>query len=378
VSWATPERQALRHLVRDFTAHEVVPHLAAWERANDVPRSLHLAAAKAGILGIGFPESVGGSGGDGIDAAIVTEELIGSGGSGGLHSALFTHGIALGHLVAAGDPRQVERWVRPVLAGERIAALAVTEPGGGSDVAGITTRAVRDGDDWVIDGAKTFITSGARADQVTVAVRSGDPGHHGLSLVVVEAGTPGFTVGRRLAKMGWHCSDTAELAFDGVRVPADHLIGEEGTGFLQIVRQFETERLGLAVMAYATAQRCLDLTVRWVQERETFGRPLSSRQVVRHRVVEMARQVDVARTYVRSVLERHVAGESVLAEVAMAKNTAVACVEHVADEAVQLHGGMGYMAESEVERHFRDMRILGIGGGTTEIMNEVVAKLIGL
>jgi acyl-CoA dehydrogenase len=326
-----------------------------------VPRALHVTAADIGILGIGFPEELGGSGGNGIDAAIVNEEIIQSGGSGGLTAALFTHQIGVAAIAAAADPRQVQDFLRPVLTGHRIAALAVTEPGAGSDVAGLTTRAVRREDHYVVDGAKTYITSGVRADQVTVAVRTGGPGHGGISLLVVESGTPGFTVGRRLAKMGWHCSDTAELHFDGVRVPAGNLVGAEGTGFAQLMRHFESERLGLAVTAYATAQRCLDLTLAWVKDRHTFGRPLSSRQVVRHTVVEMARHVD---------------GEPVLAEVAMAKNTAVACVEHVAGQAVQLFGGLGYMAESEVERHFRDMRILGIGGGTTEIMNEVLAKVI--
>jgi acyl-CoA dehydrogenase len=223
-----------------------------------------------------------------------------------------------------------------------------------------------------------FITSGVRADFVTTAVRTGEPGFGGISLIVVEKGTPGFTVSRALRKMGWQCSDTAELAFDGVRVPAANLIGAENGGFLQIVRNFVTERLSLAVQAYATAQRCLDLTLRWIRDRDTFGRPLSSRQLVRHKVAEMARQVDVARAYTRSVAERHAAGEDVLTETAYAKNTAVYACEHVVHEAVQLHGGMGYMRESEVERHYRDARLLGIGGGTTEIMNEIVAKRLGL
>lgn len=376
--WRTPERLALRALARDFTRREVAPRMQEWEDAGELPRSLHRAAADAGLLGIGFPEAVGGSGGDAVDSAIVTEELLHGGGSTGLCASLFTHGIALPHLVGHGTPEQVDTWVRPTLAGELIGALGITEPDGGSDVAGLRTRAVRDGDEWVVDGSKTYITSGTRADFVTTAVRTGGPGHAGISLLVVPTCTAGFTVSRKLSKMGWLCSDTAELAFDGVRVPAGNLVGAEGTGFLQIMEQFQAERLGLAVQAYATAARSLELALGWARERETFGRPLSSRQVIRHKLAEMARQVDVARTYTRAVILRHLAGEDVVTEVSMAKNTAVAACDHVVDEAVQVFGGMGYMRGSEVERHYRDARILGIGGGTTEIMNEVIARRIGL
>jgi acyl-CoA dehydrogenase len=376
--WCTDERRALRDLVADFTAREVVPHLAAWEEAGQVPRELHRTAAAVGLLGAGFPEDVGGSGGDLIDTLVVTEQLILSGASGGLVAALLTHGIALPHMVATGDPDLVDRFVRPTLAGELIGALAITEPGGGSDVAGLRTRAVRDGGEYVVDGAKLYITSGARADFVTTAVRTGGPGHTGISLLVVERGRPGFAVARTLDKMGWRCSDTAELVYTGVRVPAANLVGAEGSGFLQIAQQFRAERLSLAVQAYATAQRCYDLVVPWVREREAFGRPLAARQVVRHEMADMAREIDVARTYVRVVAARVVAGEPMLAETAMAKNTAVRACDTVVHRCVQLLGGMGYMREHEVERHYRDARILGIGGGTTEIMNEIIAKQLGL
>ncbi|MFD0684643.1 acyl-CoA dehydrogenase family protein [Actinomadura fibrosa] len=376
--WNTPERAELRRLVRDFTVREIVPSLPDWEDAGELPRDLHRAAAKTGLLGAGFPEEAGGSGGDLFDALIVAEEIIQAGGSGGVVASLFTHGIALPHIIASGDAGLVDRFARPVLAGEMIGALGVTEPGAGSDVAGITTTAVRDGDAYVVNGAKLFITSGVRADFVTTAVRTGGPGFGGVSLLVIEKGAPGFTVSKPLRKMGWLCSDTAELAFSDVRVPAANLIGAENSGFVQIVQNFVTERLSLAVQAYATAQRCLDLTLEQVRARETFGRPLASRQLVRHKIAEMARQVDVARAYTRSVAERHAAGEDVLTETAYAKNTAVYACEHVVHEAVQLHGGMGYMRESEVERHYRDARILGIGGGTNEIMNEIAAKRLGL
>ena len=375
-SWSTPERRTLRDSARRFAEQEVLPHLADWEAQGLVPRSLHRAAADAGLLGVGFPESAGGSGGDPIDTLVIAEELILSGGSSGLVAALYTHGIGLPHLVEAGDADLIDRVARPVLAGEKIVSLAVTEPDGGSDVAGLRTRAVRDGDSYVVTGSKLYITSATRADFLTTAVRTGGEGAGGLSMLVIDRHSPGVHVSAPLAKMGWLCSDTAEIRFDDVRVPVGNLIGAEGSGFLAMMTQFAAERLSLAVQAYATAQRCLDLTLRHVKDRETFGRPLSSRQVVQHRLAEMAREVDVARTYTRAVIDDWLDGDDVLMRVAMAKNTAVGACDRVVDAAVQLHGGQGYMRESEVERHYRDSRILGIGGGTNEIMTEVVAKLL--
>ncbi|MET8834481.1 acyl-CoA dehydrogenase family protein [Micromonospora sp. NPDC004540] len=374
----TPERRQLRELTRAFVTKEVLPYLDDWERAGEVPRSLHETAAKIGLLGIGFPESVGGSGGDLLDSILVTEEIIRSGGSSGLIAALFTHGIALPHMVASRDDGLLERYVRPTLAGTMIGSLAITEPDGGSDVAGIRTCARRDGDHYVVNGAKTYITSGIRADFVTTAVCTDFPGSGSLSLLVIEKGLPGFTVGRRLEKLGWHCSDTAELSFVDVRVPVTNRIGPEDTGFLAIMQQFATERLSLATQAYATAQRCVELATRWCRDRSTFGRPLASRQLVRHRLAEMHTRAEAAREYVHDVAERVAAGEPVVTEVAMAKNVAVAACDFVVDAALQLHGGFGYLRDAEVERHYRDARILGIGGGTTEIMNEIIAKGMGL
>jgi acyl-CoA dehydrogenase len=376
--WETSERQALRALARDLVAREVAPHVTEWEAAGVLPRSLHKVFASAGLLGIAFPEEVGGQGGDAIDAAILSEELLIGGASGGVVASLLTHGIACPHIAYAGSPELVDRYVRRTLAGDLIGALGVTEPGGGSDVAGITTTARRDGDSYVVNGAKTYITSGVRADYVTTAVRTGGPGHGGISLLVIDKGLPGFTVSAPLEKMGWRASDTAELSFTDVRVPASHLVGAEGDGFVLIMRQFQTERLGLATQAWALAQRALDLTLAWVRDRETFGRPLSSRQVVRHKLAEMARQVWVARTTTRAAYETWLDTGDAVTEVSMAKNTACAAADHVVDQAVQLFGGLGYMREAEVERLYRDSRILRIGGGTDEIMNEVIAKRIGL
>ncbi len=372
------ELAALRQTVRDFGAREVAPGLEAWERAGEVPRSVHEKAGAVGLLGVGFPEGVGGAGGSLLHTMAMVEELIGCGGSSGLCAALFTHSIAVPHILAAGDPGQIDRFVRPALAGRKIGALAVTEPDAGSDVARIRTRAVREGDHYVVNGGKTYITSGARADFVTTAVRTGGDGHTGLSLLVIEKGTEGFTVGPRLEKIGWWCSDTAELHFSDVRVPAANLVGAVGSGFRQIVRHLVTERLGLAMQACATATRCLELSIRWARTREAFGTRLAEKPVIRHKLAEMARQTEVAREYLRTVVTRCAAGEDVAREAAMAKNTAVLACRHVVDEAVQIHGGLGTMRECEVERHYRDARILAIGGGTNEIMNEVIAAGLDL
>jgi acyl-CoA dehydrogenase len=375
--WSDPERIALRQLARDFTEREVVPYLSGWEDAGEVPRSLHRAAAAAGLLGVSAPESVGGQGGDVIDNTIVAEEMLYAGASSGLLSALFTHGIAIPHIIHSGNADLIDRYVRPTLAGEMIGSLAVTEPEAGSDVAAIRTRAVREGDYYVVNGTKTFITSSTRADFITTVVRTGDDPHHGVSLLVVDTDSPGFSVVRRLSKMGWLCSDTGELAYVDVRVPAGNVVGAEGSGFIQVAQQFAGERLGLAVHGYGIAQRALDLTVAYVRQRIAFGKPLIAKQVVRHKLVEMTRAVEVSRSYAHSIVERQAAGEpNLFAPAAIAKNQCVEACSFVVDQAVQLHGGAGYLRDSEVERHYRDARILGIGGGATEVMNDLIAKAL--
>jgi acyl-CoA dehydrogenase len=386
--WTTPERRQLRESVRAFAEREILPHIEAWELAGELPRELSRRTAEAGLLGVGFPEDVGGEGGDAADVATICEELHEAGVPGGVFASLFTVGIAVPHMIAAGDPRLIETFVRPTLRGELIGSLAITEPGGGSDVGHLRTTAVRDGDHYVVNGAKTYITSAVRGDYVVAAVRTGGPGAAGISMLVIEKGTPGFEVSRKLAKMGWRSSDTAELSFTDARVPAQNLVGAENTGFLQIAQAFVSERIGLAVQAYSSAQRCLDITVAWCRDRETFGKPLIARQSVQNTLAEMARRIDVARVYSRHVVERSLGGAAgpptsgggdtdLITAVCFAKNTAVEAGEWVADQAVQLFGGMGYMAESEIERQYRDMRILGIGGGTTEIMTALAAKTLG-
>ena len=372
------ERRALRETVRSFVQREVLPYQDQWEAAGELPRSLSERAAAAGLIGLSYPSSVGGGDGDAIDALVLAEEFHYAGGASGVFASLFTSGISLPHLVAAADRAQVERWVRPTIEGRLIGSLAVTEPDGGSDVAGIRTSAMRDGDAYVVNGAKTYITSGVRADFVVTAVRTGEAGARGISLLVVEKGTPGFTVSRKLAKMGWLASDTAELSFADVRVPAANLVGAENTGFVQIAQNFVAERIGLAVQSYACGQRALDVTVEWCRTRETFGRPLISRQPVQNTLTEMARRLEVARVYTRSVAAQAAEGATnLIGEACFAKNTAVEAGMWAVDQAVQLHGGMGYMRESEVERQYRDMRIMGIGGGTTEILTGLAAKTLG-
>jgi acyl-CoA dehydrogenase len=374
--------------VRTFAEREILPHVDEWETAGELPRELSRRTAEAGLLGVGFPDDVGGEGGDSADVAIICEELHEAGVPGGVFASLFTVGIAVPHMIASGDARLIETFVRPTLRGELIGSLAITEPGGGSDVGHLRTTAVRDGDHYVVNGSKTYITSAVRGDYVVAAVRTGGQGAAGISMLVIEKGTPGFEVSRKLAKMGWRSSDTAELSFTDARVPVENLIGAENTGFLQIAQAFVSERVGLAVQAYSSAQRCLDITVAWCRDRQTFGKPLIARQSVQNTLAEMARRIDVARVYSRHVVERQLAGAAGLATsgagdtdlitaVCFAKNTAVESGEWVANQAVQLFGGMGYMAESEIERQYRDMRILGIGGGTTEIMTALAAKTLG-
>ncbi len=377
MSFWTAEQEALRDSARTFTEREIVPHLPEWEAAKEIPRSLHKAAAKQGLLGVGVPEEVGGDGGTYLDVIASQEAMFEAGMSSGVSAGLFTHGIALPHIIMSGNTDLIDRYVRPTLAGEMIGSLGITEPGGGSDVANLRTTAARDGDHFVVNGAKTFITSAVRGDFVTTAVRTGGPGYKGVSLLVIDKGTPGFEVTKNLDKMGWWCSDTAELSFTDVRVPAGNLVGEEHSGFVQIALAFVVERLSLAVHGYGIASRALALTVDYCKLRETFGKPLVANQVVQHKLVEMHRAVDVARTYTRDVARRYVAGENVLAEALHAKALAVEASRFVTDEAVQLHGGMGYMRESEIDRHYRDQRILGIGGGATEVLNDLTAKLLG-
>ncbi|WP_395593482.1 acyl-CoA dehydrogenase family protein [Pseudomonas sp. B26140] len=373
-----PSHQMVRDSVRRFVEREVLPDIDAWEEAESFPRELYLKAGAAGILGIGYPEALGGSHEGDLFAKVAASEELMRCGSGGLVAGLGSLDIGLPPIVKWARPEVRDRVVPQVLSGHKISALAVTEPGGGSDVANLQTRAVRDGDFYRVSGSKTFITSGVRADFYTVAVRTGAPGFGGISLLLIEKGTPGFTVGRQLKKMGWWASDTAELFFDDCRVPVGNLIGAENMGFACIMGNFQSERLALALMANMTAQLALEESLKWATEREAFGKPIGKFQVIKHRLAEMATALEVSREFTYRQAAKMAAGQSVIKEISMAKNFATDTSDRITTEAVQILGGLGYMRESLVERLYRDNRILSIGGGTREVMNEIIAKQMGL
>jgi len=371
------DHAALRTQVRRFAAAEIAPHGAEWEEDEEFPAALYQTAADAGILGIGYPEEVGGSGGDLTHMLVAGEELILAGRSVGTAVGLGSHAIALPMVVRFGTDEQKERFVGPALRGEKIAALAITEPGGGSDVAGLRTRAERDGDDYVVTGAKTFITSGTRADIVVAAVRTGGAGHGGVSILAIEKGTPGFEVSKKLKKTGWWASDTAELTFDGCRVPVANRIGPENGAFPMIMSNFVGERLALAGQCVAIAQLAYSEAIAYARDRRAFGKTLTGFQVTRHKLADMVTKIAAARALTGEVAIRGSRGEMVAAQAAMAKNAATDMLTWVADQAVQIFGGYGYMRETLVERLYRDARLYPIGGGTREIMNEIISKAEG-
>ncbi|MCE6976272.1 acyl-CoA dehydrogenase [Pseudomonas frederiksbergensis] len=373
-----PSHQLVRDSVRRFVEREILPDIDQWEEAESFPRELYLKAGAAGILGIGYPEALGGSHEGDVFAKIAASEELMRCGSGGLVAGLGSLDIGLPPILKWARPEVRDRVVPQVLAGEKISALAITEPSGGSDVANLQTRAVRDGDFYRVSGSKTFITSGVRADFYTVAVRTGEPGFGGISLLLIEKGAPGFTVGRQLKKMGWWASDTAELFFDDCRVPVSHLIGAENMGFACIMGNFQSERLALALMANMTAQLALEESLKWARQREAFGKPIGKFQVLKHRLAEMATALEVSREFTYRQAAKMAAGQSVIKEISMAKNFATDTADRITTDAVQILGGLGYMRESLVERLYRDNRILSIGGGTREVMNEIISKQMGL
>ena len=311
----------VRRSVRDFVKKEILPEIDDWEEQGEFPLELYAKAGEVGILGIGYPEELGGTPGDIFFKVAASEELMRSG-SGGLVAGLGSLDIAIPPIIRHGTDEQKARFVKPVLVGEKIAALGITEPGGGSDVARLQTTAVRDGDVYVVNGSKTFITSGCRADQVTCAVRTGEEGAHGISFLVIEKGTPGFSTSNKLRKMGWWASDTAELFFDDCRVPVANRIGEENQGFYIIMENFQAERLSLSIMANMTAQLALEEAMQYAREREVFGKPLTGFQVTRHKLAELATLVEVSREYTYRVAARMDAGIDQIKEVSMAKNIA--------------------------------------------------------
>ncbi len=354
-----------------------MPNIDAWEAACEFPRALYTRAGELGLLGLGFPERYGGLPGDQRSMIVVVNELM-QAASGGLIAGLLSHGIGLPPIVNFGSEALKSRLVPPILRGESICALAITEPGGGSDVANLQTRARLDGDHYVVSGAKIFITSGMRADVITTAVRTGEPGLGGLSLLAIEVkeGRPGLSRAP-LKKMGWACSDTAAIYFDGYRVPVANRLGPENHGFKVIMRNFNGERLMIAAMAIAASQVCLDEAVAYARIRETFGKTLIRNQVIRHRLVDMATKIHGARAFLEAIAAKVDAGAEPIAEVCLLKNAATECYEFCADRALQILGGAGYMRGTRVERLYRETKVLTIGGGAQEIMKELAARQFG-
>jgi acyl-CoA dehydrogenase len=372
----TADHEAFRTQVRKFVEKECAPNIEKWEKAQELPRELHKKAAQAGIMGVHYPEDCGGLGIDDPFYAIVLSEELARAGSGGLIASLLSHGIASPPIVKAGTLEQKQRFVAPVLAGDKIGALAVTEPSGGSDVAAIKTTAVRDGNDYVVNGSKTFITSGMRADFITTAVRTGEPGMGGLSVLVIESGMAGFTRSP-LHKMGWWCSDTATLYFDNVRVPVANRIGAENAGFMAIMLNFNNERIMLSAQALAFAQVCYDEALAYARERQTFGKPLIKNQVIKHKLADMKMRIDAAKAQLDLLAWRVWKGATPVAELSLLKNLATEIFEGAAAEAMQVLGGAGYLQGSKVERLYRETKVLTIGGGSREIMYDLAARQMG-
>ena len=374
------ELAAFRASARRFVEREIAPHVTAWDEAETFPRTLYAKAAEAGLIGLGYPEEYGGTPATMRLRLIATEEVARAG-SGGLMASLFSHSIGLPPIVAHGSDALKRRIVPDVLAGRKIAALAITEPGGGSDVARLACSARRDGDAWIIDGEKTFITSGLRADWITVAVRTGSKGAAGISLLAVPGDAPGLER-TPLAKMGWWCSDTAQLRFAGCRVPADHLIGEENAGFRAIMANFNSERLLMSAGAAAFAQVCYDEALAWAKERKTFGAALVEHQAIRHKLMDMRMRIASSRAWLADLVERHDAGGAGdpewVAELCLLKNHSTQTMQFCADQAVQILGGMGYMRGTKSERIYREVKVMMIGGGAEEIMKELAARQLGL
>ena len=374
----TEEHEAYRETVRRFVEREIAPNATTWDEAGEFPRELYRKAAAAGLLGVGYPEEYGGTPAD-YFFRIVSAEEFARAGCGGVSASLFSHTIGSPPIAAVGSNELKKRVLPDILSGTKISALAITEPEGGSDVANLRTKAVRDKTDYIVSGEKTFITSGMRADYYTVAVRTGGPGAAGVSLLLIERDRAGFTR-TPLKKMGWWCSDTATLHFDNVRVPAANLIGEENKGFRAIMLNFNSERLSMAAGAVGYAQACLEDALAWARERKTFGQPLVGHQAIRHKLVDMQTRVHAARAMLYDTawkLDESPRDKGHIAQLAMLKNFATDTMQFCADSAVQTLGGAGFVRGTRAERVYREAKVMQIGGGSTEIMKDLAARQMG-
>ena len=372
------DHEELRSHVRAFVERELRPHAQEWETAESFPRAIFKRVGDLGFFGLKYPEDVGGSGPDYLADAVVTEEFARCG-SAGVSASLGGHkDLATLYVSNFGTPEQHKRWLTPAIAGDIVGGLAVTEPDAGSDVAGIKTRAIREGDDWVINGSKMFITNGAWADFIVVAAKTDpDKGHAGITLFVVDTDTPGFSA-RRMPMLGWRTGQTGELTLADVRISDGNRLGDEGSGFYAIMQNFAWERLIMALAQVAGAQMTYELAKAYALDRTAFKRPIGKFQVWRHRFADMATRIEAGRAMTYSALRKYIAGDNPIKEVAMAKLYTSEVAFKVADECVQVHGGYGYMMEFPAQRAWRDARLGPIGGGTSEIMKEIIGKTLGL
>ena len=373
----TEDHRAWRAALRTFVDQEIIPYVDQWDEAGEFPRELYKKAADVGLLGIGYPQEFGGTPVDDPYFLLVTAEEMARCSSGGINASLLVHSIALPPVLAIGSDEMKQRVAPQVISGDKIHALAITEPSGGSDVARLQTRAVREGDQYVVNGSKMFITGGMRADFYTVAVRTGGEGAAGISLLFIERDRAGFTR-TSLKKQGWWASDTAALYFDDVRVPVENLIGEEGQGFVGIMKNFNNERLWMSASANALARVCLEDAVAWARDRHTFGQRLADHQVIRHKFAEMARKINATQAYLEQCAHRVADGERPVADLSLLKVQATMTLEFCAREAMQVLGGAGYMRGCRVERIYREVRVMAIGGGSEEIMRDLVARQMGI
>lgn len=374
------EHEDLRESVRRFVENEIEPHIEEWEEARLFPRDLYDRCGELGFLGLKFPEEYGGQGGTYLHDAIWVEELSRRGASGGVAAGLNAHtSIAMPPVFKFGNEWQRQRWLVPGIKGEKIGALGITEPGAGSDVASLRTMARKVDGGYIVNGSKTFITNGVRADFLVCAVKTTEEGGHGgISFLVIETDSPGYEVVSKLEKLGWHSSDTGEIAFSDVEVPDEHLLGRENEGFQLIMSNFAWERLLMAIGAVGAMDALIETSIAYAGERQAFGRSISSFQAIRHKIAEMATTAAAAKTLTYDTLRRFNDGENVIREVSMAKLMTQRALCEIADEALQIHGGYGYMREYGVERALRDARLGPIGGGTDEIMKEIIGKTFGL
>ena len=374
----TDEHEQYRSVLRRFVSNEVTPHVAEWDAAKTFPRALYEQAAQVGMLGAGIPEEYGGLGdNDPIIRLIIHQELSRCGSGGVVASLIGSHYISQPPILRLGSDDLKARVLPETTSGRKIGALCITEPGAGSDVARLSTSAVRDGDEYIVNGSKTFITSGMRADYLTVAVRTGEAGMGGLSLLLIEGDSPGLER-TELDKMGWRASDTATLYFDDCRVPAEHLLGEENSGFQSIVSNFNHERLDLIVQSAAFSHLCLEAAIDYARQRQTFGKRLVDHQVIRHKIAEMARQVNATQAWSELLAWRLGQGDDPVAEICEAKVQATRVFEFCAREAAQILGGASYLTGELVERLYREVRVQAIGGGSEEIMLDLASRQMGL